>query len=223
MDKTKALRIVVFVLVAALGVAIGLYVYYQKQFMQGKASWLFPEKATPVVFTPAPSVLAERAKFVIQQKIGADWVSTTLPVSTSMVEVPLQTMPVEVEETELEKQIDIQTGHMHGTVTTATTNGAYLIKQENSQLCDSDGACPITLFAKKAGSDEPDTVIFSTTAKRVWFGNIKRNGNPDLFVDYGKPNMPPVRLYWDEDGEYPSYTAYPPSGEKKLPAFEGAQ
>jgi hypothetical protein len=220
MAYSKHHMILFAVLAVALGAVVfgGYYLLHLKAIQASQTSWLYPEKAQKLVFAPAPSALGERARFTITQSIGADVLSTTLPISITLSAIPLLEKPQEQAPINNPENLEIQ-GEMHGDVGISPATGAYLIRFENSQLCNEQGACPTALMSKSADSSQPShlgqlgEVIFQTTAKHIWLSNKANQGNPDLFIDYGVEGMPPVRMYWDEDAQYPSYISYPPSSD----------
>jgi hypothetical protein len=98
--------------------------------------------------------------------------------------------------------------------------GAYLVKFSNSQLCDASGACPMALMAKSDGPDLVQKTVMTTTARNVWVSSHQTNGNPDLIVDTGIKTLPPLRLVWNIDGQYPTYDPVAPSEHKPLPPLQ---
>jgi hypothetical protein len=223
-------KIGVFMALALLGGGVVGYRYLATQAAGGVPNWLFPERATTLVFTPAPSVLAERTKFVVGQ-VAPELISTTLPISASAVPVNLGTFVVPVP-TQMNNQLAAQLGSMHGATQEISATGAVnapataqLVRYENSELCDANGACPTVLIQSGQGgaAGGQDEIIFALRAKRVWLTSAKVHGNPDIIVDYGTPGMPPVRMYWDPTAQYPSYQAYPPSGPLPLPPLPEAR
>jgi hypothetical protein len=177
-----------------------------------------PETAQKVDFQPIQGVLVDRLHYQITQDLGANIISTSLPVSTTAQPVAMAQaytkVPVSnpgiVSETE---------GDADTRADVVPVTGAYLVKFSNSQLCDANGACPTVLAARSEGPDLVQTAMFKANAKNVWVSSHKTNGNPDLIIDAGT-GKPPVRMVWSLDGQYPDYQPVFASPNTPLPPLK---
>lgn len=195
------------VCVAIFGAAVGFRLYLAHKHP--------PEKVTEVVFLPLDEVRAVAAVDAVRA-VAPNELSTTLPISASSQDIPMETS---VDEGALDVSVKKSMengGDMHGMTPLAKARGGYVVKYANGQLCNAQGACPMAVFARSASSDKPDTLLFTTHAKSIKISNQTFGGNPDIIVDYGFPDMPPVRMYWDEESDTPTYMAYPLSATKPL-------
>jgi hypothetical protein len=167
-----------------------------------------PETAQKVEFQPAQEVLADRVRFQVGKDLGDATLSTTLPVSTSVQSVPLGqfSLPVSVRPNPLISATDTDADNGASLV---SATGAYLVKFSNSQLCDTNGACPMALMVKSDGPDLVQHTLLTAKARNIWVSSRQTNGNPDLLIDYGVSNLQPIRMVWRTDGQYPTYDPAP--------------
>jgi hypothetical protein len=162
-----------------------------------------PETAQKVAFQPAQGVLVDRVRFQVAQDLGADTLSTTLPVSATVQAIELGQAYTRVPVT-VSTIVSSTDGDADSRASTIPVTGAYLMKFSNSQLCEAGGACPTVLAARSEGPDLVQSAMLKFNAKNVWVSSRKTNGNPDLIVDFGT-GKPPVRMVWSLDGQYPDY------------------
>lgn len=213
---TRTQRLIVFALVAVPAALIVGYRHFAQEAATGKTNWLFPEKAEALQYQPAPQSIADRTRFAVQRDEGADMISTRLPVSVTMAEVPMANIPSMAAETTQQRELDEHMGEMHGSKTVVSGQGAYIVRYKNEELCEGN-ICPMALIAKKDGPEQVGEVIFTVKAKNMWVSSARNGGNPDLIIDYGVPNLPPVRMFWNANAQYPTYLTYPLDGIKELP------
>lgn len=211
MPTGKTLVLVTAVVcVGVMGVALGYRVLLPMLVELQKPK----EVLTPVVFAPLEGAKAVAVVDAVRSVVP-ELLSTTLPVSASSQALPLHTATTTETEDVSQRDHMAKTGHMHADVGVRAVTGGYVVKYENSDLCNAAGACPMAVFANTVNGGE-DELLLTLTAKRVQVSDQGFGGNPDLLVDYGISGMEAVRLYWDEQGQYPSYQSYPLSATKPI-------
>src|ERR1700743_376133 len=115
-------------------VLVGLAVFAVALWLRGNLHLPKAETAQKAQFPPAESVLAERARFRVNQDLGEGAISTSLPVSVGAQPIAFA-QSYSAPKPDSKGKFTDDTDADEGAAAVAV-KGAYLLKFSNNQLCN---------------------------------------------------------------------------------------